>query len=37
MSHPGAELFMAPLAEKMARLAAEVGASRSGGTGHPAG
>ena len=27
MSHPGAELFMAPLAEKMARLAAEVGAT----------
>lgn len=27
MSHPGAELFMAPLAEKMARLAAEVGAA----------
>jgi orotidine-5'-phosphate decarboxylase len=27
MSHPGAELFMAPQAEKMARLAAEVGAS----------
>jgi orotidine-5'-phosphate decarboxylase len=27
MSHPGAELFMAPLAEKMARLAVEVGAA----------
>lgn len=27
MSHPGAELFMAPLAERMARLAAEVGAA----------
>jgi RecA/RadA recombinase len=27
MSHPGAELFMAPLAEKMARMAAEVGAA----------
>jgi orotidine-5'-phosphate decarboxylase len=27
MSHPGAEQFMAPLAEKMARLAAEVGAA----------
>jgi orotidine-5'-phosphate decarboxylase len=27
MSHPGAELFMAPLAEKMARLAVEVGAT----------
>jgi orotidine-5'-phosphate decarboxylase len=27
MSHPGAELFMAPLAEKMARLAAEVNAT----------
>jgi orotidine-5'-phosphate decarboxylase len=27
MSHPGAELFMAPLAEKMAWLAAEVGAA----------
>jgi orotidine-5'-phosphate decarboxylase len=27
MSHPGAELFMAPLAEKMARLAADVGAA----------
>ena len=27
MSHPGAELFMAPLAEKMARLAAEVDAT----------
>ena len=27
MSHPGAELFMAPLAEKMARLAAEAGAT----------
>jgi len=27
MSHPGAELFMAPLAEKMARLAVEAGAS----------
>jgi orotidine-5'-phosphate decarboxylase len=27
MSHPGAELFMSPLAEKMARLAAEVGAA----------
>lgn len=27
MSHPGAELFMAPLAESMARLAVEVGAS----------
>lgn len=27
MSHPGAELFMAPLAEKMAMLAAEVGAA----------
>ena len=27
MSHPGAELFMAPLAERMARLAVEAGAS----------
>jgi orotidine-5'-phosphate decarboxylase len=27
MSHPGAELFMAPLAEKMARLAVEVDAT----------
>jgi orotidine-5'-phosphate decarboxylase len=27
MSHPGAELFMAPLAEQMARLAVEVGAT----------
>ncbi|MGB5099054.1 MAG: orotidine-5'-phosphate decarboxylase [Methanothrix sp.] len=27
MSHPGAELFMAPQAEKMARLAVEVGAA----------
>jgi len=27
MSHPGAELFMAPLAESMARLAMEIGAS----------
>jgi orotidine-5'-phosphate decarboxylase len=27
MSHPGAELFMAPLAENMARLAVEVGAA----------
>jgi len=27
MSHPGAELFMAPLAEKMARLAVEIGAA----------
>jgi orotidine-5'-phosphate decarboxylase len=27
MSHPGAEQFMAPLAEKMARMAAEAGAS----------
>ncbi len=27
MSHPGAEQFMAPLAEKMARLAVEVGAA----------
>ena len=27
MSHPGAELFMAPLAEKMGRLAVEVGAA----------
>lgn len=27
MSHPGAELFMAPLAESMARLAAEVNAA----------
>jgi len=27
MSHPGAELFMAPMAEEMARLAAEVGAA----------
>ncbi|MHB8119408.1 MAG: orotidine-5'-phosphate decarboxylase [Methanothrix sp.] len=27
MSHPGAELFMAPLAERMARLAVEVGAA----------
>lgn len=27
MSHPGAELFMAPLAERMARLAVEVGAT----------
>jgi orotidine-5'-phosphate decarboxylase len=27
MSHPGAELFMAPLAEKMARMAVEAGAS----------
>jgi len=27
MSHPGAELFMAPLAERMARLAAEVDAT----------
>jgi orotidine-5'-phosphate decarboxylase len=27
MSHPGAELFMAPLAERMAYLAAEVGAA----------
>jgi orotidine-5'-phosphate decarboxylase len=27
MSHPGAELFMAPLAEKMARLAVEVNAA----------
>ncbi|HPS92293.1 MAG TPA: orotidine 5'-phosphate decarboxylase [Methanothrix sp.] len=27
MSHPGAELFMAPLAERMARLAADVGAT----------
>ena len=27
MSHPGAELFMAPLAEKMAGLAVEVGAA----------
>jgi len=27
MSHPGAELFLAPLAEKMARLAVEVGAA----------
>jgi orotidine-5'-phosphate decarboxylase len=27
MSHPGAELFMAPLAEQMARLAAEVNAT----------
>ncbi len=27
MSHPGAEQFMAPLAEKMARLAAQVGAA----------
>jgi orotidine-5'-phosphate decarboxylase len=27
MSHPGAELFMAPLAERMARLAAEAGAT----------
>ncbi len=27
MSHPGAELFMAPMAEKMARLAVEVGAA----------
>jgi orotidine-5'-phosphate decarboxylase len=27
MSHPGAQLFMAPLAEKMARLAVEVGAA----------
>jgi orotidine-5'-phosphate decarboxylase len=27
MSHPGAELFMAPLAEKMARLAVEVNAT----------
>ncbi|HPC89233.1 MAG TPA: orotidine-5'-phosphate decarboxylase [Methanothrix sp.] len=27
MSHPGAELFMAPLAEEMARLANEVGAA----------
>jgi orotidine-5'-phosphate decarboxylase len=27
MSHPGAELFMAPLAKKMARLAVEAGAS----------
>jgi len=27
MSHPGAELFMAPLAEQMARLAVEVGAA----------
>lgn len=27
MSHPGAELFMAPLAEGLARLAVEVGAS----------
>lgn len=27
MSHPGAETFMAPLAEKMARLAADVDAS----------
>lgn len=27
MSHPGAEMFMAPQAERMARLAAEVGAA----------
>ncbi|MCX6678540.1 MAG: orotidine-5'-phosphate decarboxylase [Methanothrix sp.] len=27
MSHPGAELFMAPLAERMARLAVEAGAA----------
>jgi len=27
MSHPGAALFMAPLAEKMARMAVEVGAT----------
>jgi orotidine-5'-phosphate decarboxylase len=27
MSHPGAELFMAPLAERMARLAMEAGAT----------
>jgi orotidine-5'-phosphate decarboxylase len=27
MSHPGAELFMAPLAEQMARLAVDVGAA----------
>jgi orotidine-5'-phosphate decarboxylase len=27
MSHPGAELFMAPLAEQMARLAVDVGAT----------
>jgi orotidine-5'-phosphate decarboxylase len=27
MSHPGAEMFMAPVAERMARLAVEVGAS----------
>jgi len=27
MSHPGAELFMAPLAERMARMAVEAGAS----------
>ena len=27
MSHPGAEMFMAPQAEEMARLAAEVGAA----------
>ncbi|MBN1235145.1 MAG: orotidine-5'-phosphate decarboxylase [Methanotrichaceae archaeon] len=27
MSHPGAELFMAPLAERMARLAVEAGAT----------
>ncbi len=27
MSHPGAELFMAPLTERMARLAVEAGAS----------
>ena len=27
MSHPGAEMFMAPQAEKMARLAVEVGAA----------
>ena len=27
MSHPGAQLFMAPLAEKMAGLAVEVGAT----------
>jgi len=27
MSHPGAELFMTPLAEQMARLAVDVGAA----------
>ena len=27
MSHPGAEMFMAPQAERMARLAAEIGAA----------